>query len=50
MTTRHFAGLFLLFVLIMVYAWFDRERTIECRMQAISNGSDTVSAVKFCKN
>ena len=48
-TERGFLGIAVLFILMGIYVWFDHGRTLECRVQAQSNGADTVNAVRLCK-
>jgi hypothetical protein len=44
-----FIGVLLLIVLLGVFLWFDRSRTLECRTTAQNNGASIVDAVNLCK-
>lgn len=49
LTGRALAGVFLAFVLLGVYAWFDQSRAIDCRTAAQSAGASVADAIKLCK-
>lgn len=46
---RFFVGIFVFFIALGAYAYFDRGRTLECRNQAQTNGMSAVDSVALCK-
>ena len=48
-TGRAFIGVFLAFILLGVFAWFDHSRAIDCRTTAQAAGASVADAVKLCK-
>lgn len=48
-TGRSLIGIFLAFVLIGIFVWFDHSRAIDCRTTAQSAGASVADAVKLCK-
>lgn len=46
---RLFIGVFVAFVLMGVYSYFDHGRTLECRTQAVSKGLSAADAISTCK-
>ena len=46
--TKLWAGVFIAFILLGVYAWFDQNRTLECRTNAMSTMTAEES-IRFCK-
>jgi len=46
---RLLVGIFVALVLMGAYAFYDRGRTLECRLQAQTTGMTAVDSVALCK-
>lgn len=46
---RFFIGILVAFMLLGVYAYVDRGRTLECRQTALTNGASIEQSVKACR-
>ena len=48
-TAKGLVVVLIAFVLLGVYAWFERERTLECRVGAVERGVPSLEAIEFCE-
>lgn len=48
-TNRALIGFSLFIILLGLYAWFDRARTLECRQTSQQGGASVSDAVQLCK-